>query len=178
MNAKISIGITLFTLSLIATSFYTPPTLAQSDKVAFYCGRTKEGNNIYPATIVLTTTTGKEAGTLIIWRDKLGKMSPEQRCQSASQQFQKAWDSKDFNILKIGIDRQTGRGLICAVKDDQTPCDSAHMLYAVNNHEKAKEFKDRLLDSMKKAGNPQYQSSSDDSIDMKQLIDALSKPSS
>jgi Circadian oscillating protein COP23 len=161
-------------IALLLASFQTLPTLAQPVKtVEFYCGRT---NDIYPATML--AVKGSEPRTIVVWRKKYGKMSPLQRCQAISPRFQAALERDEFDLLGYGINPQTGQGLICATKYGKNQCDVKHMLFAVNNQQAAEEIVRGLYDSIRRTGNPIYQSSSNESIDMKELIDslALAKP--
>ena len=107
------------------------------------------------------------------WRKKFGKMSPQQRCETISLRFQAALERGNLNFLTAGIDRQTGYGLICAVKSQKNQCDTKQMLFALNNQQDAKEIIDGLYDSIRRTGNPIYQSSSSESIDIKELIDSV-----
>jgi Circadian oscillating protein COP23 len=174
MNAKLAIGIVTFTSLLIPTGFQTAPTLAQTERVAFYCGRTQDGN-LYPATMIGVSGREKEPWTIMAWRKKLGNLPPQKRCEIVSRRFQMAWDRGNFNQLASGIDRKSGQGIICAMKDRHSLCDSNQMLFTLDNHQDAREVVQRLYDSMRKTGNPQYQSSAGDSIDMKELINSISK---
>jgi hypothetical protein len=168
MNPKASIIAT--SIVLILTSLETPSSLAQTPKkFEFYCGRT---NDIYPATML--AARGSEPRTIVVWRNKFGKMSPQQRCETISRRFQAAFvDRHDLAFIIPGIDRQTGHGLICAVKSGENQCDAKQMLFALKNQQDAQEIVRGLYDSIRRTGNPIYQSSSSDSIDIKELIDSL-----
>jgi hypothetical protein len=170
MNPQASVIAT--SIVLLLTSLQTPSSLAQTPKkVEFYCGRT---NDIYPATML--AVRGSEARTIVVWRNKFGKMSPKQMCEIASRRFQAAFvDRTDLAFLIPGIDRQTGQGLICAVKSGENQCDSKQMLFALSNQQDAQEIVRGLYDSIRRTGNPIYQSSSSDSIDIKELIDSIGK---
>jgi Circadian oscillating protein COP23 len=171
MNPKASVIAT--SIVLLLASLQAAPTLSQSPKkVEFYCGRT---NDIYPATML--AVRGSEARTIVVWRNKFGKMSPKQRCEITSRRFQAAFvDRTDLAFLIPGIDRQTGHGLICAVKSGENQCDAKQMLFALRNQQEAQEIVRGLYDSIRRTGNPIYQSSSSDSIDIKELIDLSAKP--
>lgn len=159
-------------IALFLVSFQALPTHAQPTKnIEFYCGRT---NDIYPATML--AVRGSEPRTIVVWRNKFGKMSPQQRCEGISRRFQAALERRELDLLGYGIDRQTGQGLICATKYGENQCDVKHMLFAVRNQQAAQEIVRGLYDSIRRTGNPIYQSSSNESIDMKELIDALTKP--
>lgn len=155
---------------MLFASFQSAPSLAQSPKkVEFYCGRT---NDIYPATML--AVKGNEPRTIVVWRNKFGKMSPKQRCEITSRRFQAAFvERTDLAFLIPGIDRQTGHGLICAVKSSGNQCDAKQMLFATRDQQDAQEIVRGLYDSIRRTGNPVYQSSSSDSIDIKELIDSL-----
>ncbi len=172
MNPQASVITT--SIVLLLASFPAAPSLAQSaKKVEFYCGRT---NDIYPATML--AVRGNEPRTIVVWRNKFGKMSPQQRCETISRQFQVALDRGNLNFLVPGIDRQTGHGLICAVKSRENQCDAKQMLFALRNQQDAQEIVRGLYDSIRRTGNPIYQSSSNESIDIKELVDSLANPRS
>lgn len=168
MNPKAFVIAT--SIVLLLTSLQAPPSRAQTPKqVEFYCGRT---NDIYPATML--AVRGSEARTIVVWRKKFGKMSPQQRCETISRRFQAAFVKRnDLPFLNSGIDRQTGHGLICAVKSAANQCDAEHMLFTLSNQQDAQEVVRGLYDSIRRTGNPLYQSSSSESIDIKELIDSL-----
>ena len=173
MNPKASILAT--SIVLLLASLPTAPSLAQAPKkVEFYCGRT---NDIYPATML--AVRGSEPRTIVVWRHKFGKMSPQQRCEIASHRFQAAFvERNDLAFIIPGIDRQTGYGLICAVKSSSNQCDPQQMLFPLRNQQDAQEIVRGLYDSIRRTGNPIYQSSSSESIDIKELIDSLVNPRS
>ena len=173
MNSQASVIAT--SIVLLLASLQTLPSLAQAaKKVEFYCGRT---NDIYPATML--AVRGNEPRTIVVWRNKFGKMSPQQRCEITSRRFKAAFvDRADLAFLIPGIDRQTGHGLICAVKSGENQCDSKQMLFALSNQQDAQEIVRGLYDSIRRTGNPIYQSSSSESIDIKELIEALANPRS
>lgn len=159
----------------IAILIATFPSLAQSQKVVFYCGRTTDGN-LNPATLVGTKgRKGEEHRVIVVWRQKVGNLTPEQRCEMVSKKFQSAWEKGNFNHLVPGMDRKSGRGLICAVSKSDSICDADKMLFTVNSQQDAQEIVTGLYDSIRRTGNPTNQSSSNASIDMQELIDSIGK---
>jgi Circadian oscillating protein COP23 len=174
IDTKFAIAIASLTLLLISTSFPTTPTLAETEKVAFYCGRTQDGN-LYPATMAGVSGREREPWTIVIWKNRSGNLTPQQRCETVSRRFQAAWDRHEFNHLVAGTEAKSGRGLICALRDRNSVCESSKMLFTVNNRQNAREIIQGLYESIRKTGNPTYQSSSNESIDMQELINSLSK---
>ena len=159
----------------LAIFVLTSSALAQSQKVAFYCGRTTDGN-LDPATIVGTKgRKGDEHRVIVIWRQKVSNITPAQRCEIVSKRFQSAWEKGNFNHLVSGMDRKSGRGLICAVSKSNSICDADKMLFTVNSQKDAQEIVTGLYESIRRTGNPNYQSSSHESIDMQELIDSIGK---
>jgi hypothetical protein len=182
IDTKFSTIITSFakplfwTIALLTTTINLeiPTTIAQPNKakVAFFCSRTSDGN-LDPVTM-MGVSGKKEHQPIVIWKNELGSQVPEQRCQSAFSRFQLAWDRGDFQNLVSGIDRKTGQGLICAVKKRDAKCEPSQILFTVNNEQKAREITQQLYTNMRRGrGNPVYQSSSQASIDMKELIDSM-----
>jgi Circadian oscillating protein COP23 len=175
MKAKNSIIIGAIIYTHLAILIATSPSLSQPQKVAFYCGRTTDGN-LDPATIVGTKgRKGDEHRVIVVWRQRVGNMTPEQRCELVSKRFQLAWEKGNFNHLVPGMDRKSGRGLICAVSKSNSICDTDKMLFSVNSQQDAREIVTGLYDSIRRTGNPTYQSSSNESIDMQELIDSIGK---
>jgi Circadian oscillating protein COP23 len=171
---KFAIGIVSFTSLLISTGFAATPTLAETEKVAFYCGRTQDGN-LYPATMIGVSGREREPWTIVVWKNRSGNVTPQQRCDTVSRRFQAAWDRHEFNHLVAGTEAKSGRGLICAVRDRNSVCDASKMLFTVNNRQNAREIIQGLYEGMRKTGNPTYQASSNESIDMQELINSLGK---
>ncbi len=168
----------LLTIALSTTITYliVPTNIAQASraKVAFFCSRTNDGN-LDPVTM-MGVSGKKEHQPIVIWKNELGSQAPEQRCQTAFSRFQIAWDRGDFQNLVTGIDRKTGQGLICAVKTRDAKCEPSQVLFAVNNEQKAREITKQLYINMRRGqGIPVYQSSSQESIDMQELIDSMGK---
>jgi hypothetical protein len=174
MNNKCSIAIASIGLLITAICLDKPTTLAQQKvKVSFFCGRTND-SNLDPVTM-MGVSSKREHQPIVVWRNELGNMTPEQRCEKVFPKFQSAWDRGDLQHIVAGTDRSSGRGLICAVRNRDTNCDSSKMLFAINNRQKASEIIQVLYASMRKSGKPIYQSSSEESIDMKELIDSMAK---
>jgi transcriptional accessory protein Tex/SPT6 len=80
----------------------------------------------------------------VVWKNEFANMSPQQRCDIVSSRFQSAWDRGDLQHLVTGIDRKTGQGLICAVTNRDSKCDSKHTLFTVQDKQKAQESALRL----------------------------------
>ena len=156
-------------LSLVATTLQVAPTFAQTERVAFYCGYTQDGN-LYPATMVGVSGREREPRTIVVWRNKAINFTPQQRCEIVSRKFQSAWDRHNFNYLIAGTDRKTGNGLICAVRDRSATCDVNKMLFTVIDRQNARNIIQEIYDSMQKNSNPSYQTDPDRSIDMKEFI--------
>jgi Circadian oscillating protein COP23 len=174
MNVSRSIILASIGLLVTAICFDKSTTLAQQKvKVSFFCGRTNDGN-LDPVTM-MGVSSKKEHQPIVVWRNESGNMTPEQRCDKAFARFQSAWDRGDLQHITAGTDRSSGRGLICAVRNRDTSCDSSKMLFAVNNRQKAGEIINILYASMRKSGQPLYQSNSDESIDIKELINSMVK---
>jgi Circadian oscillating protein COP23 len=170
MQANYLIRLGSITCAIAAIQLTGLPALAQTEKVAFYCGRTTDGS-LNPATILgVSGRRSDEHKTIVIWRKTIDKITPEQRCEMVTKRFQSAWNKGEFNHLVAGINSKTGQGLICAVRERNGSCDLTKMLFSVKNQQSAREIVQGLYDSLQKTGNPTYQSSSSESIDMKELI--------
>jgi hypothetical protein len=166
MNINGSIAIALVSLLTAVVCFDKSTTLAQQKvKVSFFCGRTNDGS-LDPVTM-MGVSNKKEHQPIVVWKNELGNMTPEQRCEKVFPKFQSAWNRGDLQHIA------SGRGLICAVRNRDNVCDSSKMLFAVNNWQKASEIIQVLYASMRKSGKPLYQSSPEESIDMKELIDSM-----
>jgi Circadian oscillating protein COP23 len=174
IDTKFAIRIASLTLLLISRDFHATPTLAETEKVAFYCGRTQD-DNLYPATMIGVSGRDREPWTIVVWKNKAGNVTPQQRCDTVSRRFQAAWDRHEFNHLIAGTEAKSGRGLICAVRDRNSTCDASKMLFTVNNRQNAREIIQGLYEGMRKTGNPTYQASSNESIDMQELINSIGK---
>jgi hypothetical protein len=174
MNIKLSMAIASIGLLITTIYFDKSAIIAQPTvKVSFFCGRTNDGN-LDPVTM-MGVSSKREHQPIVVWRNELGNMSPEQRCEKTFAKFQSAWDRGNLQYITAGTDRSSGRGLICAVRSRDTDCDSSQVLFAVNNRQKAGEIIEVLYASMRKSGRPLYQSSSEESIDMKELIDSMAQ---
>jgi Circadian oscillating protein COP23 len=173
MNFKSSVIVTSLSLCLISAGLSIAPTSSQpSKKVEFYCSRT---SSVDPVTMLVVE--GTEPWTIIVWKNSFGQMSPKQRCESVSNKFQAALEGKELERLGYGVNRQNGQGLICAMKYAENKCDLKHMLFAVKNKQIAQEIVGDLYGILRKnTGTPPRQSSSNESINIQELIDAMSKP--
>jgi Circadian oscillating protein COP23 len=176
MNIRSSIIGSSISLLMISTCLQALPSLAQPKKVGFYCSLSQD-DNLTPVTMVgVGGGNGGEHWKLVEWKNNYENMTPRERCKQVSDRFQYAWDHHTFNHLTIGVDRKTGRGLICAVGSLSTTCNSKYVLFYVNNQQTAKSIIDELSKSLRKtAGKPISQSSSNESIDMQELINYLGK---
>lgn len=173
-NPKLAISITSITLLLTIISIPSALVVAQTERVGFYCGYTQDGN-LVPATMVGVSCREREPRTLIVWKNNTLSLAPKQRCEIVSRKFQSAWDRHDFNYLIAGTDRKTGKGLICAVRDRSATCDVKKMLFTVVDRQNAQNIIQDIYDSMKKTGNPTYQTDPDRSIDMQEFIKSIGK---
>jgi hypothetical protein len=144
---KITFSIAVM-LGLTASSAFAPiAAIAQRPtKVSFYCGQTFDPNTnkIVPTTIVASSSK-REPIALIQWKSKLsGKFTPQLRCNTVSAKFQQAWAAKRLNYLTAGIDKASGLGIICGVKELATPCDRSSMLFTLANGADANETISRI----------------------------------
>ena len=136
-------------------------------KVRFYCGQTFDpGSNAIVPTTLVASSSKREPVALIQWKSKIsGKFTPQVRCNTVSAKFQQGWEAKRLNYLTAGLDKASGLGIICGVKELATPCDRSSMLFTLANGADANETLDRI--NTIKAGtgsNPVSQQSSGDSI--------------
>lgn len=172
---KISLIISFILSGATVTSILLPiQSIAQSPtKVRFYCGQTFDpvSNAIVPTTVVASSAK-REPVALIQWKSKLsGKYTPQARCNTVSVKFQQAWEAKRLNYLTAGIDKKSGLGIICGMKDSSTPCDRVSMLFTLSNGADANETIDRMKDI--KVGNnniPVSQNSGDGIVDIGSII--------
>ncbi len=171
INPKLIINFTVAAGLLVPAISWPVSTVAQgAKKVEFYCGRT---NDVHPATML--SVRGGEQRTIVVWKNKLGKMSPKQRCEAASLRFQAAYEKRSLDRLVAGVDSKTGQGLICATKyqDKQCNSDPKRMLFATNTQQDAQAIVQSLYDSIRRVSNPVSQSSSSTSIDLRELIKSV-----
>jgi hypothetical protein len=171
-NFKSSVIVNSLTLCLISVGLSIAPTFAQpSKKVEFFCGRTNDVS--YATTLAVA---GVEPWTIVVWKNSFEGMSPKKRCEVVSRKFQDALQGNGLERLGYGVNRKNGQGLICAMKHGENKCDLKHMLFAVNNQQTAQEIVGDLYKILhKNTGNPVPQSSSNESIDIQELIGAMSK---
>ena len=160
---------------LTASSAFAPvATSAQTPiKVSFYCGQTFDPNTnqIVPTTIVASSSK-REPVALIQWKLKLsGKFTPQVRCNLVSAKFQQAWSAKRLNYLTAGLDKASGLGIICGVKELATPCNRSSMLFTLANGADANETLSRINGIKGGDGsNPDLQSSRDSVVDIDSII--------
>ena len=102
-------------------------------------------------------------------------MTNQQRCETVSKRFQLAWDRGTFDKLIVGIDKKSGLGLVCAVSYAETQCTRSHLLFTLSMGSDAEEIRDRLRNTLSGPGKgaPLPQSSGENEIDMRLLIDRL-----
>jgi hypothetical protein len=158
-------------LLIISTAVMSSPTLAQSSKVEFFCGRTTQNE---PATVV--QRQGIEATlTIVVWKNGFGNMPAKKRCEIVSEKFQTAWNRGNFKKLVPKLERNSGQGILCALLTEKQVCQEKDILFRVNNSAKADSIVADLFQAMSsKVSRPIYQSSSAQSIDMGDLINSIS----
>ena len=149
-------------------------SIAQTpSKVSFYCGQTFDPSTdkIVPTTIVASSSK-REPVALIQWKSKIsGKFTPQVRCNTVSAKFQQAWSAKRLNYLTAGLDKASGLGIICGVKELATPCNRSSMLFTLANGADANETLDRIRGIGKgNGGNPDPQSSGNSVVDINWII--------
>jgi hypothetical protein len=150
-------------------------SIAQTpSKVSFYCGQTFDPNSnaIVPTTLVASSAK-REPVALIQWKSKLsGKLfTPQVRCNTVSAKFQQAWEAKRLNYLTAGLDKASGLGIICGVKELATPCNRSSMLFTLANGADASETIERMKEIKAGTGsNPVPQSSGDGIVDISSIV--------
>jgi hypothetical protein len=176
MNVKFLLLPVAIAGAIIASLLQSLPTFAQSQHIGFYCGFTQK---LEPATMIAIEGNDRGDRSIVVWRHKLNNLTPKQRCDRAAQKFQAAWNRGNFNYLVPGVDNTNGQGLICAVSAKSDLCQSKNMLFEVENAREAQNVSVRLLENMKRpgigSGSVIYQSSSAQAIEMKDLINSISK---
>ena len=169
------VAIGLFLPILIVSS----PSLARdkTDNVQFFCGRINQFGTIVPTTQAVSSGTS-EPVSLILWKYTPPKgMTNQQRCETVSKRFQLAWNRGTFDKLIVGIDKKTGLGLICAVPYAERTCDRANLLLTLNTSSDAEDMLNRIRGTLSNPDKavPISQSSGENEIDMRLLIDILNK---
>ena len=158
-----TIGSTLMSVAIAQT-----PT-----KVRFYCGQTFDPNSnaIVPTTLVASSAK-REPIALIQWKSKLsGKYTPQVRCNMVSANFQQAWSAKRLNYLTAGVDKKSGLGIICGIKDRSTACDRVSMLFTLSNGADASETIERIKDiRVGKTSIPESQNAGNSIVDIESII--------
>ncbi len=154
--------------SLISVAIAQSPT-----KVRFYCGQTFDPNSnaIVPTTLVASSAK-REPIALIQWKSKLsGKYTPQVRCNTVSAKFQQAWSAKRLNYLTAGIDKKSGLGIICGMKDRSTACDRVSMLFTLSSGADASETIERIKDiRVGKTSIPESQNAGASIVDIESII--------
>jgi Circadian oscillating protein COP23 len=166
-----------FTLPLLLpTLMLSAPSLARdkTDNVQFFCGRINQSGTLVPTTQAVSSGTS-EPVSLILWKYTPPKgMTNQQRCETVSKRFQSAWDRGTFDKLIVGIDKKTGMGIVCAVPYAEKECTRSHLLFTLATGSDAEEIRDRLRDNIGSGkGRPLPQSSGENEIDMRLLIERL-----
>ena len=167
-----------FTLPLLLPILMlSAPSLARdkTDNVQFFCGRINQSGTIVPTTQAVSSGTS-EPVSLILWKYTPPKgMTNQQRCEIVSKRFQLAWDRGSFDKLIAGVDKASGLGLICAVRYSERTCDRSNLLLTLNNGSDAEDMLDRIRGTLSNPdkGTPISQSSGENEIDMRLLIDRL-----
>jgi hypothetical protein len=170
-----SIAIALFIPVLI---FPSSSLANKKGTVQFFCGRVNQDSIIIPTTQVIATGNS-EAVSLILWKYTPPKgMTNQQRCEIVSKRFQSAWNGGNFDKLIAGIDKNSGLGLICAVRSTEKTCDRSNLLLTLNTGSDAEDMLNRLRGTINGSGkgSPIPQSSGENEIDMRLLIDRLKNP--
>jgi hypothetical protein len=167
-SIAVMVGLTASSALVSVTAIAQTPT-----KVSFYCGQTFDPNtNKIVSTTIVASSSKREPVVLIQWKSKLsGKFTPQVRCNTVSAKFQQAWAAKRLNYLTAGIDKASGLGIICGVKELATPCDRSSMLFTFANGADANETISRINGI--KGGdvtNPIPQSSGDSVVDIDKII--------
>ena len=149
-----------------------PQIVAQNTPtVQFYCGKAADlsSKSNLPATLVKVAGYEEEP-VLIIWKSEAFKTTPQQRCETVSPKFQAAMQ-QGRHYLTAGIDKKSGLGMICAVANAEQPCDRPNMLFTLKSYQDAgttiEELSSLLVAGT--AGVPQYQSSGNRVVDLRNL---------
>jgi Circadian oscillating protein COP23 len=161
-------GLTIGSLAVSIEAHSQSPT-----KVRFYCGQTFDPNSnaIVPTTLVASSAK-REPVALIQWKSKLsGKYPPQVRCNMVSANFQQAWAAKRLNYLTAGVDKKSGLGIICGIKDRATACDRVSMLFTLSNGADASETIERIKDiRVGKTSIPESQNAGTSIVDIESII--------
>ena len=166
-NFRSAIGITIF----LAQLFWTIPTRAAgTGQVEFYCA---PNDNMLPTTYA--KTSHKQVIALVTWRSSTNKTTNRQRCNTASQRFQAAWNKGSFDQLMAGKDNN-GSGIICALSYRENKCDQSNVLFFLSKFSDAQDVIDKLKSQMRSGGGsvpPIYQGSDRNIIDFKKFIQTV-----
>jgi Circadian oscillating protein COP23 len=172
---KISLIISFILSGATVTCILLPiQSIAQTPaKVRFYCGQTFDpGSNAIVPTTLVASSSKREPVALIQWKSKLsGKYTPQVRCNMVSAKFQQAWEAKRLHYLTAGLDKTSGLGIICGVKELATSCDRSSMLFTLASGADANETLDRIKRIKTGEGsNPDSQSSPDSVVDIDSIV--------
>jgi Circadian oscillating protein COP23 len=167
----VSIGCLIGMVSLLPS----PVKAEQQPVTRFFCGQSYDptSKGIVPTTVI-ATSAHKEPIALIQWKSTAfgEEYTPQTRCQNVSGKLQQAWDTKRFKYLTSGILKRTGQGIICGVKDKKAKCNESTMLFTLISGSNAKEIITRMKGlTAGRSSNPISQSSSDDVVDLQELIE-------
>ena len=106
-------------------------SLAQKSNTVYFCGNSP--NNI--PTTYARIQTGKRI-SIISWQKPWSdEHTPEKRCQTVSQSFQKAEEEGVLNYLTSGVDNKLN--VICATRRYGGPCQ--HVLFTLRDDDKPHE---------------------------------------
>ncbi len=161
-----AIGITLFCVQLC---FTMPTRAAGKGQVKFFCAPS-QSNNRLPTTYVITPGF-KEYLSLVTWQSSTKKMTNQQRCESAAQRFQIAWNKGSLDQLMAGKDNN-GSGIICGLSYRENKCDRSNTLFALDKFSDAQDIIDKLKNNMGGSGisSPIFQGSDRHTIDFQKLL--------
>jgi Circadian oscillating protein COP23 len=151
------------------------PSLAdqpQTKQVRFYCGQSfdVESNKILPTTFVASSTR-KEPVAVVRWKSSFAGYKPQERCNTVSQKFQKAWEGGRFRYLVAGTSQKTGQGIICGLASQRDRCDDSKMLFTLRNSQDAGNVIASIQQTQRGAsGRVLEQSSGSEMVDVEELL--------
>ena len=129
---------------------FSQSSLAQKGNTVYFCG--KSSNNI--PTTYARTKTGKRI-SMISWQKPWSdEHTPEKRCQSVSQRFQKAEEEGVLNYLTSGV--VNNHNVICATRQYGGPCQ--RVLFTLRDDDKPNEVLGALFGNAYKASGTLIQS--------------------
>lgn len=157
-----AIGITLFCTQLC---FAMPIRAAGTGQVEFYCA---PSDNMFPTTYAKTSR--KQVLALVTWRSST-KAINRQRCNTASQRFQAAWNKGSLDQLMAGKDNN-GAGIICGLSYRENKCDRSNTLFSLSKVSDAQDIIDKLKNNMRGSdpSSPIFQGSDRHILDFQKLL--------